>query len=173
MDIILRNRDKIIAILQEGACPICGKKGFKRPLTHVSHVHGISHAQLKDAIMLGRHHGFIDAELLEKMRKIAVKKNLGSNLNRVPRSKINYTEEMLKKRSYVAKTTKTTKNEEAVKQFVQSRKKAVVRISKNGERVVYDSLTDAARENNVTRGAIGNCVNGKKKTCKGYKWEAK
>lgn len=74
MEINTENRDKIIALLREGVCPICGKI-FKSPVTHISVIHGMSRFELKGKLMIGQRHGFASPELSEKYRKLAIKHN--------------------------------------------------------------------------------------------------
>lgn len=52
------------------------------------------------------------------------------------------------------------------------RSKPVVRISvNNNEKIVYQSLTEAAKENNVSVSYISTHCLGKSNTCKNYKWK--
>lgn len=48
--------------------------------------------------------------------------------------------------------------------------KAVVRIDQNGEEKYYDSIADAARDNNIRQSGISGCLCGKNKTSGGYVW---
>lgn len=47
----------------------------------------------------------------------------------------------------------------------------VIRISENGEEKLYNSVTDAARDNNTTSGDISSACRGRFKTIAGYKWK--
>lgn len=47
----------------------------------------------------------------------------------------------------------------------------VKRISANGDIKCYNSIADAARENNIRATGISGCLCGKNKTSGGYKWE--
>lgn len=49
-------------------------------------------------------------------------------------------------------------------------RKAVARISDDGERKVYESISQAARENNIKSTNISGCINGCQKTAGGYGW---
>lgn len=52
--------------------------------------------------------------------------------------------------------------------------KKVIQLSKNNEFIKeYNSIADAAKEVKCTKQAIQQCVSGKCKTCKGYKWKYK
>jgi len=47
----------------------------------------------------------------------------------------------------------------------------VVRISENGDRKLYESMREASRDVEGHASNIWAVVNGKKPTCRGYKWE--
>lgn len=52
--------------------------------------------------------------------------------------------------------------------------KKVIQLSENGRFIKeYSSIVDAAKEVKCSRQAIQQCMSGKCKTCKGYKWEYK
>ena len=48
-------------------------------------------------------------------------------------------------------------------------KKRVVRIFKN-KKTIYSSISEASRENDLSKSIICECCQGKRKTGKGYKW---
>lgn len=48
--------------------------------------------------------------------------------------------------------------------------KAVIRINWDGEEKYYESIADAARDNNIRKSGISGCLIGKNKTSGGYIW---
>lgn len=48
--------------------------------------------------------------------------------------------------------------------------KAVIRINRDGEEKYYESIADAARDNNIRQSGISGCLIGKNKTSGGYIW---
>lgn len=48
--------------------------------------------------------------------------------------------------------------------------KAVIRINWDGEEKYYESIADAARDNNIRQSGISGCLIGKNKTSGGYIW---
>ena len=54
--------------------------------------------------------------------------------------------------------------------LIMTRKK-VVRIEKNGTKTIYQSIGDAAKQNNISSGCICECCQGKRRKAKGYRWE--
>ena len=57
------------------------------------------------------------------------------------------------------------------KEYVDKSKKRTYQFDLNGNFLKeYDSIRDAARDVNVGFGTLSKCLNGKQKTCKGFKW---
>lgn len=145
MDITPENKNKIIALLREGICPICGKKGFSVPLSHVNRVHGIDRVELKQSIGIGLHHTFTTVECHEALSTSA------------------------KRNKHADRINSTVRQSPDVRQERQLR--PVTRIDPvTGETVNYRSVSEAARNNNVTKQAISSCILGRTRTCKGYVW---
>ena len=54
--------------------------------------------------------------------------------------------------------------------IAESKKIKVKKVSSNGEIAIYNSVSDAAKMNNVSVAAISKCITGVHKTCKGNKY---
>lgn len=178
MDITLENRDRIIALLREGTCPICGKKGLKNPLIHVHHQHGLDRKGLKDIIMLRRSFNFTSAETKEKQKKAALKNNAVDNLrgkqhpqkhDTIEKEKMSY----IKKEKFKTDVKYAEKLQEVLTAGREETLRKIVRISADGTTVEYSSLTQAAKENKISISAISNCLAGRTKTCAGFTWKYK
>ena len=82
MGITEENRERIIALLKNGECFICGKKGFKNIMGHVVRAHGINSTELKDELLLSRNSGFWSEEIKTEYSKRAKEKNYVSYIPR-------------------------------------------------------------------------------------------
>lgn len=179
MEINLENKDKILALLREGICPICGKQ-FKMPLVHINHIHGIKKNELKDALMIGRQEGFTTPEIRKKLKESG-----GSSNNGITAGNFGKRDEVSKEKMSIKKKMYFTNHPEKLQAFMEgskrilpdARKKAleftrkrVVRVSESGEIKNYKSMSDAARENNVSVGGLSDCLSGKYRTLGGYFW---
>lgn len=150
MEISLENREKIIALLKEGTCPICGKEGIKNPLGHVSFVHKIPAKELKDRLLLGRTtNTFFAKENAQKQSNNAKRQGLRP-----------VTYNRFKKHTDLAKQKISFANS-----------KPVIRISPNGDVKLFKSVVAAAKECNITDAAIRACLYGRTKTSAGYRWK--
>ena len=94
-----KNRERIIALLKNGECSICDKKGFKNIMGHVVRAHGINSTELKDELLLSRNSGFWSEEIKTEYSKRAKEKNYVSiyreilnaiNAMKLARKKVNY-----------------------------------------------------------------------------------
>lgn len=56
------------------------------------------------------------------------------------------------------------------KHMTKVTEKKVIRIDKNDERIVYQSMSEASRENCISTACICECCKGKRKTAKGFRW---
>lgn len=181
MDITLENRDRIIALLREGICPICGKK-YANPLIHISKTHGIPAEEFKDTLLLRRNRGFASPEVSEKYRQVAIRSNHAKNLT--PGNKLKKTSIEKRKQQFAIKDH-YKKHPEHLKAFKEGQRKnakkaartsavvtqkPVVRVSETGEIKHYKSISDAARENKISTGSICRCISGKYRTAGGYFW---
>jgi len=147
MEITPANRAKIIALLREGTCPICGRQGLTCPLLHIAKAHGIPHREFKKASGVGMRRGFISPELCLQKREAALRNKCAERILQTPRS---------------------TPDIRQVGQL-----KPVVRVNADGTTTNYRSVSEAARQNGVTKNAISNCLRGVAKTCAGCRWEYK
>ena len=77
MEITIENKDKIIALLREGVCPLCNKSHVE-PLKHLSRTHKMLAKEIKDALLLPRDYSFTTEELSERYRQNAIKHNFKS-----------------------------------------------------------------------------------------------
>ena len=181
MDITLENRDRVIALLREGTCPICGKK-YANPLIHIAKMHGIPAKEFKDALLLRRNRGFASPEVSEKCRQVALRSNNARNLT--PGNELKKTGLEKRKQQFATKDH-YRKHPEHLKAFKEGQRKSakkaarasavvtqkpVVRVSETGEIKEYKSISDAARENKISTGNISSCINGKYRTAGGYFW---
>jgi hypothetical protein len=174
MEINLENRDKIIALLREGTCPICGKKGYRLPLQHITKKHGITASELKDRLLIG--HGnspFIPLDLRERWKEIG--KENAKNKDWRYQGLYKHNEVYKTKMSARAKEDKNRLEhlKNASKQAAVKKRKSVLRISENGETVEYESMAEAARANSCYAAGICKCTQGKTEKYRGYKWETK
>jgi len=152
MEINLENRGKIIALLEQGICPICGKGPFKVPLLHITQAHGIPQNKLKDALMISHIKGFSEKELHDKRSKEAKERQAAGTLHPNLGKDRKHTEKTKGKQAFTAKTKGNPNATEAVK---KARSKAVCRISDTGEvDKIYNSITDAAKDNNIRISSI-------------------
>lgn len=183
MDINLTNRDKIIALLREGTCPICGKR-YKMPLQHISKTHGIPKNDLKDILLISHRAGFATPEFSQKVGetirrtkpwlKDAVR-NKDSKYTPVYKEKIRravkkrYAEQPELLQQFKQGQLRNAKN--AAEKSAAVTKKAVMRINPdNGETKIYTSLTEAAKDNNITAGNISRAARGLYALSGGFKW---
>jgi len=60
------DKSKTLKMLENGVCPFCLRKGFKKILVHISRIHGIPAKELKDNLMIPRNTGFCDEETMGK-----------------------------------------------------------------------------------------------------------
>lgn len=149
MEINLENREKIIALLKEGTCPICGQRGFMNPLGHISKAHKLPSKELKDKLLLGYiKNTFYSRDSSKKQSRNAVVKNTYKLLG----SKFKEHTQLAKKKISLANS------------------KQIIRISKD-EIKLYKSITDAAIDNDVSNGAIQACLTGRSNLSAGYYWE--
>ena len=179
VEISASNREKIIALLREGVCPICGKK-FINPLNHISKKHGIPANELKDTILVGHLKSFSSPELSAKLSQAAISQNRAAQLQPGYGEKHTTT---AKKKIRMATLDEYKKNPEHLAAFKNSNKKIgaqksaattrkpVVRISNTGEIKTYGSISEAATDNKVSISSISRCVNGKQSEAIGYKWQ--
>lgn len=166
MDINLENKDKIIALLMQGICPLCKKKcGFI--LNHISRIHGITANELKDTLLISRRSSFIPTEQSEKYRQIAIKNNLSENL--IPGRKGN---PALLTREKMKNITESHYKEHPEHREVirEKAKRPVVKISPNGEMKVYDSIINAAKANSLNSSTISRYVRHKRLDQYGNRW---
>lgn len=59
----------------------------------------------------------------------------------------------------------------SINNYKGSNKKAVARIDKENNKVIYSNMSEAAKINNLSVSNICNCCKGKRKKTGGYKWE--
>jgi hypothetical protein len=144
MDIDLENRDKIIALLREGTCPICNRKRLASPLAHIAKTHGIPHKEFKDAIGIALKYGFASSELSKIRHESALRNEMAARINA---------------------TIRPTPDARQSKQI-----KKVARVAPDGTTTEYRSISEAARKNGVSFSAVSNCLRGISKTCAGYEW---
>lgn len=175
MEISIENRDKIIALLREGTCPICGKKGFKIPLVHVARAHGISRTEIKSMILLGQRNGFLDPEYRKRKTEYAQKQNILSQFKGKPQKfssvdgskAISYSA----KKRYKAGLIPLNKGNPDIDSIKKAQRKAIIGVNYDGDTIKYASIKEAAEAHGVTITAISNCLRGKSKTCAGCKWQ--
>ena len=63
------------------------------------------------------------------------------------------------------------KKEQNYYKAILSTKRAVIRISECGETTMYESLSEAGRQNNISNSVICECCKGKRRSAYGYKWK--
>ena len=143
------DREKAIDMLKAGVCPICGKN-YKIPLSHIAKKHGIPSNEFKDAIHVGRHHSFASPDFSNKIR-LAVQEEFRRNPKRLQSFK--------------------EASEESVKKAWDVRRRPVVRIDKNKNHTVYQSLIEAAKANNVSLSAVFAWVSGRSNPRTGDTWK--
>lgn len=165
MDISFENKEKIIALLNQGICPICGKT-YLVVLRHISRNHKIPAKELKDILLLNRKMSFLPPEQSEKYRQIAIKNDLKSNL--IPGLKKNpesLTKEKMKEKAILH----LKEYPEHLQSLHNSIKNAVVRISDN-EIKTYESIEEAAKDNNLHISTISRYVRQNRLDLQGNKW---
>jgi len=165
MEINIENRDKIIAMLNQGICPLCGK-AYLVVLRHISRNHKIPAKELKDILLLNRRVGFLPPEQSEKYRQIAIINDLKSNL--IPGLKKN-PESLTKEKMKARAILHLRECPEHLQTLHNSIKNAVVRISDN-EIKTYESIKDAAKDNNVHITTISRYVRHNRLDLQGNKW---
>lgn len=165
MDINSDNKEKIIALLNQGICPLCGKT-YLVVLRHISRSHKIPASELKDILLLNRKISFLPPELSEKYRQIAIKNDLKSNL--IPGLKKNpesLTKEKMKGKQFLH----LKECPEHLRTLHNSIKNPVVRISEN-EIKTYESIEEAAKDNNLHISTISRYVRHNRLDLQGNKW---
>jgi len=183
MEINIENREQIIKLLQAGICPICGKGNFKNPLQHTRQAHFLNSQEFKDILLLNRDTGFASLDLSEKHRQNALKNDsVHTMLNNRPKIDVNPTDLTKTKFSNTIKTKLDTDfkyKEYMLKKAKKAQQKAhivrqipVVRIADNEQENIYESITDAAKANGVTIGAIRYALQHNTKSA-GYRWKYK
>jgi hypothetical protein len=182
MEISLENREKIIALLKEGTCPICGRKGFGNPLGHINRTHGISKNEVKDALMISHLCGFAGEKLSQASRESA-KKNRAAGKWYVGQNKGNkgHTKTTKDKLAFIQKEA-FKKNPDLLMKFKEGNKNAhkrqekpVLRISPNGDIKEYRGVNYAARALGIDASSISKAIRGKngRTYVAGYKWKFK
>ena len=63
-----------------------------------------------------------------------------------------------------------TEKHKNVEQMITVTRVKVARIDKNGVKTIYQSMSDAGRENNISTSCICECCKGKRRSAKGYRW---
>lgn len=181
MDITLENKEKIITLLREGICPICGNK-YKNPLCHINKKHGISKNQLKDTLLIRQKSSFVSPDLSEKLRKTAIKHNLVSYMHAAERVNPDITDaarekhrismsDQWKRNSAALREASRENIQKAGKKSAKSRQKPVIRITDDGQTTLYDSIKDAANANGVPSSSIISCLKGISHKSAGHKWQ--
>jgi hypothetical protein len=173
MEIKLENRERIIALLKNGICPVCGRSGLKIPLIHVTRSHGIDRLEFKNMILLGQRNGFMDTEhrerKVEHCKKVnTVKRMKKRGTMRKPNGKAI---SRANKQHYKNGRISLVKGNPNKQSIIDAQSKPIIRISANGDTLEYLSIKDAGKANGVTLAAISNCLRGKTKSSAGYKWE--
>lgn len=176
MEITLKNREKILSLLKEGVCPICGRAGLKIPLIHITRMHNINRIEFKNLITLGQRNGFLDQEYLKRKLEYAKNKQILSRFKNKPQKKeksdtakkaISY----LAKQRYASGKIKLNKGNPDINSIIKAQSKPIVCIDSNGNEKQYANITEAAKEHGITIQAISKCLNGRSKTSAGYKWK--
>lgn len=166
MNISLENKEKIVALIKQGICPVCNKS-FLVVLRHISRSHGIPARDLKDILLLSRRSSFISAEQSEKYRQIAVINNLGANL--VPGRKVEA--EPLTREKVKEKMFSHYKSDTEHRNIIREKaKKAVMRISSNKIVKEYDSIESAAKDVKLNRSTISRYIRYKRLDKQGGSW---
>lgn len=176
MEINLENREKIIALLHEGICPICGRNGLKVPLIHIARSHKINRIEFKDLILLGKRNGFMDPECKENKVTYCKDKNTvahmvkrGNGVKTTNSKAISYAA----KQHYRDGLLRLAKGNPNKQSIVEAQSKPVVRIAGSGGTTEYPSIKAAAEANGVTLAAVSNCLRGITKSSAGCKWKYK
>ncbi len=182
MEITLENKEKIIALLREGICPICGNK-YKNPLCHLNKKHGIPKKQLKDTLLIKQKSSFVAPYLSEKLRETAIKHNLVSHMHAAERVNPDITDAAREKhrismsnqwkRNPALREASRKNIQKAGKKSAKSRRKPVIRIDDDGNTTLYDSIKDAANANGVPSSSVISCLKGISHKSAGYKWKYK
>jgi hypothetical protein len=182
MEISLENREKIIALLKEGTCPICGRKGFGNPLVHINRTHGMSKNEVKDALMISHLCGFAGEKLSQTSRETA-KKNRAAGKWYVGQNKGNkgHTKATKEKQAFIQKEifkqnpNLLLKFKEGSKNANKRQEKPVLRISPNGDIKEYQGVSYAARALGIDASSISKAIRGKngRTYVAGYKWKYK
>ena len=181
MEISIENREKIIAMLSQGICPICNKS-YLEPLRHISRSHGISAREIKDALLLPRSSSFIPQEQSEKYRQNAIEHDFKSRFvpGKTKKPDSNTREKMrekaisrLKERPELLQAFKEGKKKaqsNAIERSNETNRKSVMKISPNGEIKAYKSMADAERDGNVHNSNISRCIKYKRLDSRGNRW---
>lgn len=144
MEISLANRDAIVALLREGICPLCGGK-YVNPLLHISKKHGIKPREIREALLIKVKTSFVSQELREAMSNNAIKRNAVLPMHNAD------------KKEYPKPTKlKTIAAQENGKHI--NNKKAIKRISPDGEIKIYKSMLEAGKDNNIDYSTISHCI---------------
>lgn len=172
MEINVENREEIIALLEQGICPICGRDSFKVPLLHIVQAHGIPQNKLKDTLMISQIRGFSDKELHNKRSIIAKERLAAGILYPKPQKGKKHGKATKEKMAYMAKTK--NKSQSGITAAKKVRSKPVCRILESGEvDKIYSSISEAARDNDIRISSIARAVTGEYATAGGYRWKLK
>jgi len=172
LEISLENRDKIIAMLDMGICPVCGKANLKLPLQHLRIGHQICAAELRCALVIPNRHTFASQDFSEKISE--------SNIRRNDIDKLNANLPPLNERiKLVIAATKKFKNTpeskqrygDLARQGQDAAKKSVIRIDKENKSVTFDSTVSAAKSTGLHPTSVYRALTGKYKTAGGYRWK--
>lgn len=63
-----------------------------------------------------------------------------------------------------------TEQHKNVEQILTVTRIKVARIDENGIKTIYQSMSEAGRENNISTSCICECCKGKRRSAKGYRW---
>lgn len=166
MEISPGNKEQIVALLNQGICPFCGKT-YLVILRHISRKHGIPAKELKDILLLPHKSSFLPSEQSEKYRQIAIKNDLKSNL--IPGLKKN-PEPLTRQKMKGGAVSHLKEHPEHLQVLRKSKHRAVIRISANSEIKTYESIEEAAKDNNLNVTTISRYVRHKRLDRQGNKW---
>ena len=182
MDISRENRDEIVALLNQGICPICNKS-FLNILKHIARSHSISAKDVKDILLLPRGSSFIPGEQREKHRQTAVKHNFKSKFTPGGKGKKpdSATREKMREKAIInlknnpdhlkaLQEARQKAQSKAIEKSNETNRKSVVRVSPDGKTKTYKSIAEAERDGNVHNSNISRCIKEKRLDCNRNRW---
>jgi hypothetical protein len=183
MDIALENKDKIVALLNQGVCPLCNGK-YVNPLKHIARTHAIPANDLKDTLLLPRKTSFLPPEQSDKHRQTAIEHDFKSTFSSA-RNRKDHLSELTREKMKVKRLEVIKDSPELLEKFKEGANRArvqavsnsneinrrsVIRISPDGVVRTYKSMSEAGRDTGLDSSNVSRCIKYNRLDHFGNKW---